>query len=115
MFWVPAIIIFLLEGVMVALTSQTEMAVQGITSLGYPVYFGTMLAIFKVIGSIALVLPAVKGYAKEWVFAGFGIDFIAAFVSLVVVGGFTAISFFPLVMLALLIVAHVGYHKMVGK
>lgn len=112
MFWIPAVLIFLAEGVMTALTSQSEMAVQGITSLGYPIYFGNTLAVFKVIGAVALVLPMVKGNYKEWVFAGFGIDFICAFISLVVVGGFSAIALFPLIMFALLVVAHIGYHKM---
>lgn len=37
-FWVTTIIIFLFEGVMPALTSQSAMAKEGIRHLGYPQY-----------------------------------------------------------------------------
>ena len=42
-YWTATILIFLFEGVMPALTSQTEMAKEGISHLGYPAYFGVML------------------------------------------------------------------------
>ena len=45
-FWVTTIIIFLFEGVMPALTSQTELAKEGIRHLGYPEYFGSALVIY---------------------------------------------------------------------
>lgn len=111
-FWVTTGIIFLFEGVMVAFTSQSEMAVQGITSLGYPVYFGTMLAVFKVIGTLVLIIPQVPRRIKEWAYAGFMIDFIAAFVSVVVMGGFTAISILPLVFIGILIASYVSFDKL---
>ena len=47
-FWLTTTLIFLFEGVMPALTSQTEMAKEGIRHLGYPGYFGVMLTVFKV-------------------------------------------------------------------
>jgi hypothetical protein len=111
-FWVSTTAIFLFEGVMTALTSQSEMAVQGITHLGYPVYFGTMLAVFKVLGSLALIIPQIPKRVKEWAYAGFAFDFIAAFVSLAVVDGFTGITFFPLGVLAVLAVSYIYYHKL---
>ncbi|NEW07697.1 DoxX family protein [Paenibacillus sp. SYP-B3998] len=46
--------------------------------LGYPAYFLTMLGIAKLIGIIVLLVP--KNYRlKEWAYAGFAIDCIAAF------------------------------------
>jgi hypothetical protein len=42
-FWVTTTLIFLFEGVMPALTSQTELAKEGIKHLGYPEYFGNAL------------------------------------------------------------------------
>ena len=42
---------------MPALTSQTELAKEGISHLGYPQYFGNSLVIFKVLGVLALVIP----------------------------------------------------------
>jgi uncharacterized protein YjeT (DUF2065 family) len=56
-FWVTTGIIFIMEGLLPAFTSQTEMAKEGIRHLGYPEYFGVMLTVFKVLGSVVLVLP----------------------------------------------------------
>jgi hypothetical protein len=35
---------------MPALTSQTELAIEGIQHLGYPEYFGNALVVFKIAG-----------------------------------------------------------------
>lgn len=110
-FWLATGFIFLLEGVMPALTSQTEFAKEGIRHLGYPYYFGVMFAVFKVLGSLALVIPMIPKRVKEWAYAGFGFDFISAFVSLTVVDGIKPTTFFPLVALGILIVSYVYFHK----
>lgn len=113
MFWIPAVLIFLFEGVMPAFTFNSELAKEGIRALGYPEYFGYMLVVFKVLGSLLLVIPAVPKRFKEWVFAGFTFDFICAFVSIVVVsGGFVSAALLPVVALVVLAVAYFGYHKM---
>ena len=111
-FWVTTTLIFLLEGVVPALTSQTQMAKDGISHLGYPAYFGTMLAVFKVLGALSLIIPQVPKRIKEWAYAGFAIDFIAAFVSLWAVDGFTGMTIFPLVVFGILILSYVNYHKL---
>ncbi|HNP33646.1 MAG TPA: DoxX family protein, partial [Flavobacterium sp.] len=80
-FWTTTIIIFLMEGVMPALTSQTEMAKEGIRHLGYPQYFGNALVVFKVLGALTLIIPAMPKRLKEWAYAGFGFDFIFASIS----------------------------------
>ncbi|MFA4867545.1 MAG: DoxX family protein [Pedobacter sp.] len=111
-FWAATILIFLFEGVMPALTSQTEMAKEGIRHLGYPEYFGVALVVFKVAGSIALVIPKIKGRVKEWVYAGFGFDFIFASISHWAVDGFGGQAIFPLVVFAILAVSYIYYHKL---
>ncbi len=111
-FWSTTILIFLFEGVMPALTSQTELAKEGIRHLGYPDYFGVMLTIFKVLGSLALIIPAVPKRVKEWVYAGFAIDFIAAFVSLAVVDGFGLALLLPLIFMVVLVLSYIHYHKL---
>lgn len=110
-FWVTTTLIFLFEGVMPAFTSQTEMAKEGIRHLGYPEYFGVMLTVFKVLGALALIIPQVPARVKEWAYAGFAIDFIAAFVSNAVVDGLNGQTFFPLIVFAVLIVSYIYYHK----
>ncbi|MEQ7798177.1 DoxX family protein [Pedobacter sp. ASV1-7] len=111
-FWVATILIFLFEGVMPAFTSQTEMAKEGIRHLGYPEYFGVALVVFKVAGSIALVIPQIKGRVKEWVYAGFGFDFIFASISHWAVDGFGGQAIFPLVVFVVLAVSYIYYHKL---
>lgn len=113
-FWVSTMIIFLFEGVMPAFTSQTEMAKEGIRHLGYPAYFGMMLTVFKVLGTLAILIPQVPGRVKEWAYAGLTFDFIAAFISLWSVDGLTGLTFFPLLVLAILIVSYIYYHKTNG-
>lgn len=110
-YWTATIVIFLFEGLMPALTSQTELAKEGIRHLGYPDYFGSVLVIFKVLGSVALIVPQVRGRVKEWVYAGFAFDFIFATISHIAVDGTDAQSFFPLVLLAILAVSYLYYHK----
>lgn len=111
-FWITTTLIFLFEGVMPALTSQTQMAKDGISHLGYPAYFGMLLTIFKVLGALALIIPQVPARVKEWAYAGFAIDFISAFVSIWAVDGVSGMTFFPLIVLAVLIVSYVYYHKL---
>ncbi len=105
------ILIFLFEGVMPAFTSQTELAKEGIRHLGYPEYFGNILVVFKVLGALALIIPKVPARIKEWAYAGFAIDLISAFVSHVAVDGWVGMSFFPLIVLVVLIVSYIYYHK----
>jgi hypothetical protein len=111
-YWVTTSLIFLFEGVMPALTFNTEMAKQGISHLGYPAYFGVMFVVFKVLGSLVLILPFFKGRIKEWAYAGFTFDFVSASVSNTVVDGFGGGTIFPLIVLGVLAVSYICYHKL---
>ena len=99
---------------MPALTSQTEMAKEGIRHLGYPGYFGTMLAVFKICGTLALIIPQIPKRIKEWAYAGLSFDFISATVSIWAVDGFSLTALFPLIILAILFVSYFSYHKLQG-
>ncbi len=112
LFWVSTAIIFLGEGVMPALTGHSQMAIEGITSLGYPVYFVTIITVFKVLGSLALIIPKVPARVKEWAYAGFAIDFICAFISIWVVAGFGNLLILPVVACILLVISYVNYHRL---
>ena len=113
-YWISTAIIFLFEGVGPALTSNSEVAVEGIRHLQYPDYFRVMHTFFKVAGALVLILPFFKGRYKEWAYAGFGITMISACVSYVAVDGFTGQSFFPLVVFAILVTSYISYHKING-
>jgi len=44
--------------------------VEGILHLGYPVYFLTILGVWKILGVVALLIPKFP-LLKEWAYAGF--------------------------------------------
>lgn len=111
-FWITTGIIFLFEGVMPALTSHTEMAKEGIRHLGYPEYFGVMLAVFKVLGAITLIVPQFPRRIKEWAYAGFAIDFIGAFVSNWAVDGFQPMLIGPVIAFIILAASYISYDKL---
>jgi hypothetical protein len=111
-FWTATTIIALFEGVMPALTSQTELAKEGIRHLGYPEYFGNALVVFKVLGVLALVIPQIPKRVKEWAYAGFAFDFIFACISHGAVDGMNVQTIFPMFVLGILAVSYVYYHKL---
>jgi len=111
-FWTSTAIIALFEGVMPALTSQTELAKEGIRHLGYPEYFGNALAIFKILGVIALIIPQVPKRLKEWAYVGLAFEFIFATISHGAVDGINGHTFFPIVVFAILGVSYIYYHKL---
>ncbi|HRH50240.1 MAG TPA: DoxX family protein [Panacibacter sp.] len=111
-FWVSTIIIFIMEGLIPAFTSQTELAKEGISHLGYPAYFGTALVFFKVPGVLALVIPRVPKPIKEFAYAGFTFNFLFASIGHFVVDGFDFQSILPLIFLGILAVSYIFFHRL---
>jgi len=114
-YWVTTLIIFLLDSVLPAFTSNSQAAVEGIRHLGYPDYFRVQLTVFKVIGGILLIVPAIPARFKEWAYVGFGISFISAAVANAAVTGLNGFVFIPLFALAILIVSYICYHKLLDQ
>jgi len=114
-FWTTTIFIFLLEGLMPVLTAQSEQAKEGLKHLGYPAYFGLMLTIFKALGALALIIPSIPSRIKEWAYAGFAFDFIAAFVSIWAVDGLSGMTFFPIIALGILALSYIYRQKLMVK
>jgi len=50
--------------------AKSEQEVNNIIHLGYPVYFLTMLGIWKILGVVAILVPKFA-VLKEWAYAGF--------------------------------------------
>jgi uncharacterized membrane protein YphA (DoxX/SURF4 family) len=114
-FWISTGLIFITQGLMPIFTTNMEETVQAFAHLGYPHYFVTMLAIFKLIGGLVLIIPKIPSRLKEWAYACFTIDFIAASVSITVVDGFSATTFIPLITLLVLMISYWAYHAMHNK
>jgi hypothetical protein len=114
-FWATTGLLFLTQGLMPVLTTNANETKEGISHLGYPIYFVLMLAIFKLLGGIALIVPQIPLRIKEWAYAGFAIDFIAAFVSIIIIDGVNIITLFPLVALIILIISYWSYYKIINQ
>jgi len=110
-YWTATIVLFLMEGVMPAFTSQTELAKRGISHLGYPAYFGNALVVFKVLGALSLAIPQVPKRLKEFAYAGFTFNFLFASISHFAVDGIGFQSFFPLIFLVILWISYTYYNK----
>ena len=78
--------------------------VYGITQLGYPVYFLTILGSWKILGVVALLVPR-SPLLKEWAYAGFFFLLTGAVFSHIAVGHAMAELFPSILLLALTVVS----------
>ena len=111
-FWIATAFIFLFEGVMPLLFSQSDESREGFRHLGYPMYLIVIVTVFKVLGGFALIIPQVPARIKEWAYAGFAFDFLLASASYFSVDGVGFYAFFPLIILLVLIISYIYYHKL---
>ncbi|MBK9721221.1 MAG: DoxX family protein [Saprospiraceae bacterium] len=112
LFWVTTSFLFLTQGIMPILTIHSEDTKNAMNQLGYPTYFGIMLAVFKFFGGFVLMIPKIPSRIKEWAYAGFTFDFIAALVSIIVVYGIGTTTLIPIIAIAILTLSYVSYHKL---
>jgi uncharacterized membrane protein YphA (DoxX/SURF4 family) len=82
--------------------TQSDEAVAMMRHLGYPVYFLTILGVWKLLGAVVTVIPRTPRL-KEWAYAGFCFDLTAAAASHAYVGGTASDIIAPLVFLALVL------------
>lgn len=86
--------------------------VDGITHLGYPIYFLTILGIWKILGVIALLVPKFP-LVKEWAYAGFFFAMSGAIFSHIAVGDPLKEIFPSLLLLILTVVS--WYFRSAGR
>ena len=79
---------------------ETEM----MKHLGYPLYFLTLLGVWKLLGVIAILIPKF-GLLKEWAYAGFFFAMSGAVVSNLAVGDSAKELFVPILLIVLTIVS----------
>jgi hypothetical protein len=109
-YWISTglIALFELSG---AFFMNSQVAIDGMHHLNLPDWFRWEVSIGHLIGGILLLSP-VNSRIKEWVYVAFGIDFISAFIAYLSIDGWVGNTFSPLIMLTLLIVSYVSYHKL---
>lgn len=112
-YWTSTGFLFLFEGMMplTALLFSYASVTAGSVHLGYPVYFAYTLVAFKVIGSFLLIIPNLPRPVKEWTYAGFAFNFISASISHFIIDGLGFVSFFPLIILGILVLSYLNYFK----
>lgn len=64
---------------------RTKQMVDLITPLGYPLYFLSIIGVWKILGVIAILIPRFK-LLKEWAYAGFFFTMTGALVSHLAIG-----------------------------
>lgn len=108
-YWVSTLIIALFE-LSGAFFINSQTAIDGMHHLQLPDWFRWEVSIGHIIGGILLIIPIPKRI-KEWTYVAFGIDFISAFIAYASIDGINGNTFFPIVMLAILIVSYIYYHR----
>lgn len=78
--------------------------VDAITHLGYPVYFLTILGVWKILGVIAVLIPKFA-VIKEWAYAGFFFAMSGAILSHITLGDSVNEIFPSLLLLVLTVVS----------
>lgn len=113
-YWIATLLILLWEGVMPLITMlfAPEYVNAGTKPLGYPDYFAYTLILCKILGVIAISIPATPGKLREWAYAGLTFNLIFAFISHACVDKNMAYMLMPLVVLGILGVSYVYHQKM---
>jgi len=111
LFWITTVLFSLamaMSGINY-LTSNAQM-MAGLQHLGYPAYFHWVLGVAKPLGVIALLLP-VPARLKEWAYAGFTFNLLAASFSHGMSGDKGMMVIVPILFLLILGVSYYSYHK----
>ena len=83
---------------------KVKETVEGITHLGYPAYFLTIIGVWKILGVIAVLVPKFP-LVKEWAYAGFFFTITGAFYSHVAIGDEAKEFFGPTLLIILIVVS----------
>jgi hypothetical protein len=86
LYWVPTCLVAFVAALGgVSSVLKVDSAIASIHHLGYPEYFAVLLGVAKLLGAAAMLAP-VPRTLREWAYAGFTFDAIAATVSITAVG-----------------------------
>lgn len=80
--------------------------------LGFPSYFRIELAIAKILGALVLVLAIVPVSIRQFVYSGFAITFVSAFIAHLSSDDSISIAIMPIIFLLLLSVSYIYSQKL---
>jgi len=81
--------------------------------IGFPNWFRVELGVFKLLGALTIAIPSIPSRLKEWAYFGFFLSFFSAMLAHYNAGDPAFNIIFPFVMIIILIVSYVTYHKVV--
>lgn len=112
-YYVTTIIIALLVGIVGGIVDilQTKPVIESSTALGYPLYFFTLLGVFKIIGGSVLLLPQQFSRIKDFAYFGFAIDFIFASFSHYSIDDNMIKIAIPIILLFILFISYILQNK----
>lgn len=84
---------------------MAEDAQKFISALGYPLYFIPFIGVAKILGSIAILIPAFHKL-KEWAYAGLTFDLLGAVYSILATQGFDPGMLVMVVVFAVLAISY---------
>ena len=87
--------------------------VEGFKFMGFPDYFRIELGIAKLVGALVLLIPQIPVRVKEWAYAGFGINLIAAAITHIAINDTKGITM-PVILFVVLVVSNIYLHKTKG-
>ncbi len=91
---------------------QMDAEVEMMNKLGYPIYFLSIIGVWKILGVVAVLIPK-RAVLKEWAYAGFFFTTTGAIVSHIAVDDPMADVFPPLLLLVLTIVS--WYYRPISR
>lgn len=94
--------------------SMNQIGIDLLTHLGFPLYFNYFLGIGRILGVIGIwqrMFPALR----EWAYAGFVIDYVAAISSHAIVGDPVTAGFPAAMNLVILLIIYFSYHKLIKQ
>lgn len=101
-FWTTTVVlVFFIGSGGIAYVLQADFTISGFVVLGLPVYVMVLVGVWKVLGSIVILLPGLPR-VKEWAYAGLVFDVTGAIVAHWAVGDFGAGAFHVVVNLVFL-------------
>lgn len=92
----------------------SDMMKQGFQHLGFSDSFRIELAVAKILGAFALLLPMVPSVAKQFAYFGFALTFISAAIAHSAAGDPAQTVMMPLIFLAILLLSYIYWKKLVG-
>lgn len=111
-YWISTVLILLLmlSSVLGTFFNHDPKSLEKMAPLGYPAYVMQMLAVAKILGIIAILVPGFPKI-KEWAYAGFTFDLVGATISMIITH-FAVSDWAPmLIFIAILVVSYIYFHK----